>query len=98
MNLIAPTFPPDSPNFGPFTYPVARKRSDIGTSTCPASTHYKVKSIATFKTEQFISSILHYHCAPLIPPNPATGYEPGLPNSNSFMHATEQQVSPQCKV
>src|SRR5436305_14938021 len=42
---------------------VGRVRSGTGTSTCPACMYYKTKSIATFTAEQFMNSILYYHCA-----------------------------------
>src|SRR5436309_14327879 len=42
---------------------VGRIRTGTGTSMCPACMYYKTKSIATFTVEQYINSILYYHCA-----------------------------------
>jgi len=40
--------------------------------------YYKTKSIATFTVEQFINSILYYHCAHSNQLMLSTGYEPGF--------------------
>src|SRR5436305_8662816 len=57
---------------------VGRIRTGTGTSTCPACMYYKTKSIATFTEEQFINSILYYHCAHSNHLMLPTGYEPGF--------------------
>src|SRR5436305_5097016 len=57
---------------------VGRIRTGTGTSTCPACMYYKTKSIATFTAEQFINSILYYHCAHSNQLMLPTGYEPGF--------------------
>ena len=38
-------------------------RFDIDTSTCWVCMYYKINSIVIFTIEQFINSILYYHCA-----------------------------------